>query len=117
MSLLSDSDLKEIHKKIIDSTIKNCGQFYNARILEAIKMRWIKIYEQKLRNKELGLVSDLSDVDPETNNIIIGVCDKISKPCGRRNVGSNWKIKLKGGLMKIDGKEMFFHGLQGELEF
>ncbi|EWC89422.1 hypothetical protein PFNF54_01805 [Plasmodium falciparum NF54] len=62
-------------------------------------------------------ISDLSDVDPETNNIIIGVCDKISKPCGRRNVGSNWKIKLKGGLMKIDGKEMFFHGLQGELEF
>ncbi|ETW40120.1 hypothetical protein PFNF135_05504 [Plasmodium falciparum NF135/5.C10] len=58
MSLLSDSDLKEIHKKIIDSTIKNCGQFYNARILEAIKMRWIKIYEQKLRNKELGLVSN-----------------------------------------------------------
>ncbi|ETW62350.1 hypothetical protein PFMC_01762 [Plasmodium falciparum CAMP/Malaysia] len=48
---------REIHKKIIDSTIKNCGQFYNARILEAIKMRWIKIYEQKLRNKELGLVS------------------------------------------------------------
>ncbi|ETW28521.1 hypothetical protein PFFCH_04154 [Plasmodium falciparum FCH/4] len=74
-------------------------------------------YVNELNDLDNISISDLSDVDPETNNIIIGVCDKISKPCGRRNVGSNWKIKLKGGLMKIDGKEMFFHGLQGELEF
>ncbi|CRG98612.1 conserved Plasmodium protein, unknown function [Plasmodium relictum] len=174
MSLLRDSELEEVHKKIIDSTIEKCSKFYNARILEAIKTRWIKIYEQKLKNQEQGIeskdketvetqinlsnnndleddefedaeveekeikefqeeieddeedelndldnisISDLSDVDPPTNNIIIGVCDKISKPCGRRNTSNNWKIKLKGGLMKVDGKEMFFRSLQGELEF
>ncbi|SBT00753.1 transcription initiation factor IIA subunit 1, putative [Plasmodium malariae] len=186
MSLLRDSDLEQVHKKIINSTIEKCSQFYNARILEAIKIRWLKIYEQKLMNKDqtseqknTGFeftqanandadfdedefedaeveekdffefpvqaeddevqyaynhllcflsqdelneldnisISDLSDVDPPTNNVIVGICDKISKPCGRRNASSNWKIKLKGGLMKVDGKEMFFRSLQGELEF
>ncbi|CRG98196.1 conserved Plasmodium protein, unknown function [Plasmodium gallinaceum] len=161
MSLLRDSELEEVHKKIIDSTIEKCGKFYNARILEAIKTG----QEIESKNKETGetqinlsnnndleddefedaeveekeitefeeiveddeedelndldniSISDLSDVDPPTNNIIIGVCDKISKPCGRRNTSNNWKIRLKGGLMKVDGKEMFFRSLQGELEF
>ncbi|GAW79304.1 transcription initiation factor IIA subunit 1 [Plasmodium gonderi] len=172
MSLLKDSDLEQVHKHIIDTTIEKCGQFYNTRILEAIKIRWMKIYEQKLKLKELGhvqskvehdqeqininddfdedefedaeveekeivefeehirddeadelseldniTISDLSDVDPPTSNVVVGICDKITKPCGRRNASSNWKIKLKGGLMKVDGKEMFFRSLQGELEF
>ncbi|VUZ93565.1 transcription initiation factor IIA subunit 1, putative [Plasmodium vivax] len=172
MSLLKDSELEEVHRKIIDGTIEKCGQFYNTRILEAIKIRWLKIYERKLQATEKGpeqpgapqeggapnvaddfeddefedaeveekeiaeleqhlqddeadelnelddiSISDLSDVDPPTSNVIVGICDKITKPCGRRNASSNWKIKLKGGLMKVDGKEMFFRSLQGDLEF
>ncbi|KJP87016.1 hypothetical protein AK88_03298 [Plasmodium fragile] len=179
MSLLRDSDLEEVHRKIIDGTIEKCSQFYNTRILEAIKIRWLKIYERKLQAADKGpddqpgvsqqqgapnanvnddfgddafeddefedaeieekeiaefeehvqddeadelnelddiSISDLSDVDPPTSNVIVGICDKITKPCGRRNASSNWKIKLKGGLMKVDGKEMFFRSLQGELE-
>ncbi|ANQ06242.1 Uncharacterized protein PCOAH_00005120 [Plasmodium coatneyi] len=171
MSLLKDSELEEVHRKIIDGTIEKCSQFYNTRILEAIKLRWLKIYERKLQVTERGSnqsgvpqqkgapnvtddfeddefedaeveekeiveleehvqddeadelneldeisISDLSDVDPPTSNVIVGICDKITKPCGRRNASSNWKIKLKGGLMKVEGKEMFFRSLQGELE-
>eukprot|EP00366_Plasmodium_knowlesi_P003588 XP_002261085.1 hypothetical protein, conserved in Plasmodium species [Plasmodium knowlesi strain H] len=159
MSLLKDSELEEVHRKIIDGTIEKCSQFYNTRILEAIKIRWLKIYERKLQVTEKGSeqsddfeddefegaeveekeivelehraqddeadelnelddisISDLSDVDPPTSNVIVGICDKITKPCGRRNASSNWKIKLKGGLMKVDGKEMFFRSLQGDLE-
>ncbi|KMZ82690.1 hypothetical protein PVIIG_02475 [Plasmodium vivax India VII] len=171
MSLLKDSELEEVHRKIIDGTIEKCGQFYNTRILEAIKIRWLKIYERKLQATEKGpdepgaaqqggapnvaddfeddefedaeveekeiaeleqhlqddeadelnelddiSISDLSDVDPPTSNVIVGICDKITKPCGRRNASSNWKIKLKGGLMKVDGKEMFFRSLQGDLD-
>ncbi|EUD65199.1 hypothetical protein C922_04328 [Plasmodium inui San Antonio 1] len=171
MSLLKDSELEEVHRKIIDGTIEKCSQFYNTRILEAIKIRWLKIYERKLQVTERASdqpgvpqqqgrinitddfeddefedaeveekeiveleehvqddeadelkelddisISDLSDVDPPTSNVIVGICDKITKPCGRRNASSNWKIKLKGGLMKVDGKEMFFRSLQGELD-
>ncbi|VWU51073.1 transcription initiation factor IIA subunit 1, putative [Hepatocystis sp. ex Piliocolobus tephrosceles] len=179
MSLTKEEELEELHNKIIDNTIKNCSDFYNVRILEAIKIRWQKIYKEKLKNIEHNLkqkneesnknqtnitannsnddddddefedaeveekkmvsfpeqiddgddnteelneldnisISDLSDVDPPTDNIIVGICDKITKPSARRNTSSNWKIKLKGGLMKVDGKEMFFRSLQGDLEF
>lgn len=62
-------------------------------------------------------ISDLSDVDPPTEDFIIAICDKIGKPGGKRNSNSSWKIKLNGGLIKINGKEGLFHSLNGDLYF
>lgn len=68
MSLLKDQYLEEVNKRIIDSTIKKCSKFYNARILEAIKIRWLKIYEQKLKNMNNSMENTNENIEDKNKN-------------------------------------------------
>ncbi|EDO05935.2 putative DNA-directed RNA polymerase II large subunit [Babesia bovis T2Bo] len=62
-------------------------------------------------------VSDLDDQEPETKDIVIGIIDKISRPSTKKTTAPTWKVKLKYGILQINGVEIPFDNLEGEFEF
>ncbi|EKX74331.1 conserved hypothetical protein [Theileria equi strain WA] len=62
-------------------------------------------------------VSDLEDQEPESQDMIIGILDKITRPSSKKFGPPLWKLKLKHGIMQINDVEIPFDSLQGEFEF
>lgn len=63
-------------------------------------------------------LSDLDDAEPITSDIVVSQFESVQRPHSRKPRQKGlWRIKLKNGVMQIDGQEMLFGTLGGELKF
>ncbi|CDR94763.1 DNA-directed RNA polymerase II large subunit, putative [Babesia bigemina] len=62
-------------------------------------------------------VSELDDQEPETKDLVIGVLDKLTRPSRKKSGAHVWKVKLKYGVLQVNGLEVPFEKLEGEFEF
>ncbi|KAK2197664.1 Transcription factor IIA [Babesia duncani] len=62
-------------------------------------------------------ISDLDDFEPESKDLVIGLLDKISRPSSKKSGTPIWRLKLKYGILQINGVEVPFDVLEGEFEF
>ncbi|EAN34336.1 transcription factor IIA alpha/beta subunit [Theileria parva strain Muguga] len=62
-------------------------------------------------------ISDLDDEEPETDDLVIGMLDKVTRPSSKKFGPPLWKLKLKYGIMQINNVEIPFDTLEGEFEF
>ncbi|BAM39583.1 kinesin [Theileria orientalis strain Shintoku] len=62
-------------------------------------------------------ISDLDDDEPETNDLVIGMLDKVTRPSSKKFGPPLWKVKLKYGIMQVNNVEIPFDTLEGEFEF
>ncbi|KAK1443211.1 hypothetical protein BgAZ_200870 [Babesia gibsoni] len=65
----------------------------------------------------LSDVSDLDDREPETRDLVIGMLDKITRPSSKKASAPMWKVKMKYGVLQVNGMEIPFDKLEGEFEF
>ncbi|GFE55644.1 DNA-directed RNA polymerase II large [Babesia ovis] len=62
-------------------------------------------------------ISDLDDKEPETKDVVIGILDKVSRPSSKKTSTPMWRVKLKYGILQVNGVEVPFDNLEGEFEF
>ncbi|KAK1936001.1 DNA-directed RNA polymerase II large subunit [Babesia divergens] len=62
-------------------------------------------------------VSDLDDKIPETRDLVIGMLDKVTRPSSKKSSTPMWKVKLKYGVLQINGVEIPFENMEGDFEF
>ncbi|UKK00825.2 kinesin [Theileria orientalis] len=62
-------------------------------------------------------ISDLDDDEPETNDLVIGMLDRVTRPSSKKFGPPLWKLKLKYGIMQVNNVEIPFDTLEGEFEF
>lgn len=72
---------------------------------------------KKAKEAEKGeTFSDVSsepeeDDDQEISNIVVGQFEKVQRARGK------WKVHLKDGVMRINGKDYLFHTAVGDMQF
>lgn len=69
-------------------------------------------------NSDLDELSSLSETEPEADDYIIGQCEELVKPGGRKaQVQGTWRLKMKGGIANIGGREFMFDQMEANLDF
>lgn len=69
-------------------------------------------------DSDLENVPDLPDDQPVARDVIIGQVESVSRPVGKKaqSIGL-WKLKVRHGIARIDGQEIFFDSMYADLEF
>eukprot|EP01071_Lankesteria_metandrocarpae_P002841 Lankesteria_metandrocarpae@DN2594_c0_g2_i1.p1 len=70
-------------------------------------------------SSDLDDVSDLDDEEPpECQDLIVAQFESVQRPQARKaNQKGVWRIRLRHGIMQIDGREILFNSLSGEFAF
>lgn len=63
-------------------------------------------------------LSDLEDHDPVYSDIVVAQFESVQRPHARKPCQKGqWRVKLRQGILQIDGQEILFNTLTGDLNF
>lgn len=63
-------------------------------------------------------LSDLEDHDPVYSDVLVAQFESVQRPHARKpSLKGMWKLKLRRGILQIDGQELLFNTMTGDLSF
>ncbi|UKJ88431.2 kinesin [Theileria orientalis] len=120
-------DAEVVSAKVSSPSVSPKSRPIDMKSLEQLKESERKPSENVEESKEadddpdtelsISEISDLDDEEPETNDLVIGMLDRVTRPSSKKFGPPLWKLKLKYGIMQVNNVEIPFDTLEGEFEF